>query len=126
MIREEWTTQERKLSANISSLCLCVHFVALNLNRNDANAQSVSKSIPNDLEDAKGKLLLCKSAIHKGQMFLHFLSTLTPYRLSEENPLELIVPPCTPDVKHRGTTAAYSEAQYCGFPRLSVTNLNGV
>lgn len=57
--------------------------VALNLNRNDADAQSVSKSIPNDLEDAKGKLRRCKSAIHKGQMFLHFPSTLRPYRLSE-------------------------------------------
>lgn len=44
----------------------------LNLNRNDASAQSVSKSIPNDLEDAKGKLWLCKSAIHKGPDVLAF------------------------------------------------------
>ena len=47
---------------------------AQSLNRNDANAQSVSKSIPNDLEDAKGNL--CGSVIHKGQMFLSTGKTL--------------------------------------------------
>lgn len=44
---------------------------------------AVSKSIWNDLEEAKGKASLCKSAIHKGQMFLSFLGTGRPYRSSK-------------------------------------------
>lgn len=61
----------------------------MNLNRHDAAAESVSKSIPNDLEDAEGKLPLCKSAIHKGQMFLSILSTGRPHKLSEYHRLRL-------------------------------------
>lgn len=50
-----------------------VKYKLLNLRCGDVKAQSVSKSIPNELEDAEGKLWLCESAIYKGQMFLHFL-----------------------------------------------------
>lgn len=87
---------------------------------NDANAQSVNKSISNDLEDAEGKLRLCKSAIHKGQMFLHFLSAgiLTGYLNTTESEikgkprrmyLEVVVPPPILDVKHCRKTATYSK-----------------
>lgn len=65
---------------------------------------SVSKSIPNDLEDALGNL--CGSVIHKGQMFLSTGKTLQVVRIplsqDEGKPLEVIVPPSTNDVEHRG------------------------
>lgn len=50
----------------------------------------MSKSIPTDLEDAEGKLPLCKSAIHKGQMFLCILSTGRSCRLSEHHRLRMM------------------------------------
>lgn len=62
--------------------------------------QSVSKSIPNDLEDADGKLRPCKAAIHKGQMFLRVPGSGRAYRLAEyhwiktENRIHWRIPPC--------------------------------
>lgn len=55
----------------------------MNPNQKDAFAKSVSKSIPDGLEDAPGIMCLCKPAIHKGQMFLPIPSVGWPYRLSE-------------------------------------------
>lgn len=50
----------------------------------------MSKSIPTDLEDAEGKLPLCKSAIHKSQMFLCILTTGRSCRLSEHHRLRMM------------------------------------
>lgn len=62
-----------------------------NLNHNDAVTQSLSNSIPNDLEDATGKAWLCKPAIRKGQMFLS--AGRGPLIQNGGHPPEVTVPP---------------------------------
>lgn len=98
----------------------------MNLNRNDAATQPLSNSIPNDLEDAAGKLRLCKPVIHKGQMFLS--TGRRPLTPNGGHPPEVTVPPSTlgcggrttaQNVVTRGWTRRglpLAPSQYSNFP----------
>jgi len=104
------------------------------MNRNDANARTVSKSILYDLEDAKGKLWRCviqpsiKPAVPEHMESLQVI--WIPLSQDEGNPLEVIVPPSMLIiVERRGNLQWKTEIRdlkWRGIPCLPTNNINYV